>query len=145
MRICVLWGSFLDLKHELVCPIPVCINHCPEGAGMDPSPGHHPPHFLYHIQALVTGVWFMWGLSTDVPLPLLFKPKVELKILMETGVTSPQPAPWEATCCEARRIPHLQSRLMVPCLHTHLCHLVRSSSVTSLAFGWKVDLDANGV
>lgn len=60
---------------------------------MDPSPGHHPPYFLYHIQALVMGVWFMWGLSTDVPLPLLFKPKVELKILMETGVTSPQPAP----------------------------------------------------
>jgi hypothetical protein len=49
----------------------------------------------------------MWGLSTDVPLPLLFKPKVELEILMETGVTSPQPARCEATGCEARRIPHL--------------------------------------
>lgn len=70
----------------------------------------------------------MWGLSTGVPLPLLFKPKVGLKILMETGVTSPQPDPWEATGCEARRIPDLRPRLMVPCVHTHLCHFIRSSS-----------------
>ena len=57
----------------------------------------------------------------------------------------PSACPWEATGGEAGRIPHLQSRLMVPCLHTHLRHLISSSNVTSLALGWRVDLDANGV
>lgn len=46
VRIRVLWGSFLDLKPELVWLTPLCTNHRPEEAGGDPSPGHHLPHYV---------------------------------------------------------------------------------------------------